>query len=166
MDRAAVERLIRERFGTQAAFLRRAGMDKATLHRWFNGEHHPRPETFLRFCGALDVDFLSVLEVSPERLAGMSYGIGRAALGNDWRGALSTFAFLTRFLVMPGEWPGDCLLAEYDQGRIRPGRWHTWDYEHDPATQRHDYYGTICLTGSANPQVWYVAFQEPAGVLG
>lgn len=160
LDRRVIEHLIRQRFGTQEKFLRRAGIDKSTLGHWLKGEHYPRPETFLRFCGALDVDFFAVMDASLGRLQEVSFAMGGTVLTNQWSGALASFAFLRGFLLTPGEWPGEKLLEDYNRGRVRPYQWHRWEFQHRPKMGRHNYYGTFVLKPSVDPQVWYFAFQE------
>lgn len=165
LHKANIARLIDERFpGKRAAFYRRAGLHKSTLGRWYEGAHAPRPDRFLRFCGALDADFFALLDVSPEQVASFAYGIAQAALSNTWSNSFPTFSFLQQFLLGPGDWPAetsDGMLAHYSQSS--PREWCVWEYKHDPAKGPSECYATFQLKFSADPQVWYFGFQERHG---
>lgn len=165
LNKSVIERLILERFGgSQADFLRRAGIHKSTLGHWLKGENQPRPERFLKMCAALDVDFFATLEVSEGQIAALVPEIVQAVMAGDWR-ALPTFAFLGKFLLAPGGWPKEQLLKHYRPfSRSGTRTWHWHDFEHDPAAGKQDYYGTFRLRFTADPQVWWIAFRERLGI--
>ncbi len=163
LNRALIEHLISNRFDSKADFFRKSRINKATLWRWYSKQHYPAPETFLNFCGALDVDFLALLDVTPERVSQFQVRLAQVAFERSWKTFLPTLAFLDEFLIGPGDWPGDFILPHYNRYLRRARQWTVWEYEHDPSKQRSNYYGTFLLEQSIDPQVWYFAFSESQG---
>ena len=158
-DEDAIRRLVGERCdGNWTRLHTRSGLHRTTVRRWLNGAHYPREDKFLRFCGALDVDFFATLDLYAAQVPQLAQAVVQAALAGSWQGPLTSLSFLQSFLLRPGNWPGKQLLRRYG---LPPGRtWHTWDFHNDPAAGPSDCYCTFTLQPSADPQVWYFAFQE------
>jgi transcriptional regulator with XRE-family HTH domain len=177
LHKELLDRLIGERFASKAAFCRASGVHKSTLGRWFSGQYPPSAETYLKVCGALDVDPLALVEVPLERIPMVLLRIIQEAASGQWSKQLSPLSFLRDLIPAPwvaasagkaepadtpcrDSWPPESIPGYYPSGAGQTRGWERHVHPHDPASCRASYYGAFLLRPSVDPQVWYFAFRR------
>jgi hypothetical protein len=133
-------------------------LNKATVHRWINGQLPKNGEKLLRLSAVLNIDPFALL--SPGKAGAREAADALLEIVQSGRSVPASLQFVRPFFGRQQHWPPGIICAD---GRTR--LWHVCEFEHDPSL-RANCYATIELGPSGPeiefaPRVLHFAFRQP-----
>lgn len=130
-------------------------LDKATVHRWMNGQLPKNPERLMRLAGVLDVDPFALLVAEEDAVSEIADGM--LEIVQHDHSTPAPLQMLRAFFGRRKDWPPEALSRDYFG---RP--WHVHEFSHD-ASVRRNFMQTVELTSASDtlrPQVFHFAYKS------